>query len=61
MFLVSVTCLGGAAAVYRATGTGLMSATWLDTLTCAAPFAGAGLLMYSLVAVRASRPLRRWT
>ncbi len=58
MFLVSVSGLGGAAAVYHATGTGLASATGLDTLTCTPPFAGAGLLMYSLVAVRASRPLR---
>jgi Zn-dependent protease with chaperone function len=58
IFLVSVSSLGGAAAVYHATGTGLMSATSLDTLTCAAPFAGVGLLVYSLVAVRASRPLR---
>jgi Zn-dependent protease with chaperone function len=57
VFLVSVSCLGGAAAVYHATGTGLMTATWLDTLTCTAPFAGAGLLMYSLVALRANRPL----
>lgn len=58
VFLVSVSCLGGAAAVYHATGTGLMAATWLDTLTCTAPFAVAGLLMYSLIALRASRPLR---
>jgi Zn-dependent protease with chaperone function len=58
MFLVSVSGLGGAAAVYRATGNGLTSATWLDTVTCTAPFAGAGLLSYSLLAVRASRPLR---
>jgi Zn-dependent protease with chaperone function len=58
MFLVSVSGLGGAAAVYHATGTGLASATWLDTLTCTAPFAGAGLLIYSLLAVCASRPLR---
>ncbi|MFI4990631.1 MAG: M56 family metallopeptidase [Solirubrobacterales bacterium] len=58
MFLVSVSGLGGAAAVYHATGTGLASATWLGTLTCTAPFAGAGLLIYSLVAMRASRPLR---
>ncbi len=57
-FLVSVSCLGGAAAVYHATGTGLMAATWLDALTCTAPFAGAGLLMYSLIALRASRPLQ---
>jgi Zn-dependent protease with chaperone function len=58
IFLVSVSCLGGAAAVYHATGTGLMAATWLDTLTCTAPFVGAGLSMYALVAMRASRPLR---
>jgi Zn-dependent protease with chaperone function len=58
IFLVSVSCLGGAAAVYHATGTGLMAATGLDALTCTAPFAGAGLLIYSLLAVRASRPLR---
>jgi Zn-dependent protease with chaperone function len=58
VFLVSVSCLGGAAAVYQVTGTGLMAATWLDTLTCTAPFAGAGLLIYSLIALRASRPLR---
>jgi len=59
MFLVSVSNLGGAAAVYHVTGTGLASATWLDTLTCIAPFAGAGPLIYSLVAVRAGRPLQR--
>jgi beta-lactamase regulating signal transducer with metallopeptidase domain len=58
VFLVAVSCLGGTAAVYHATGTGLMAATWLDALTCTAPFAGAGLLMYSLIALRASRPLR---
>ncbi len=59
VFLVSVSCLGGAAAVYHATGTGLMAATGLDALACAAPFAGAGLLIYSLIAVRAKRPLGR--
>jgi Zn-dependent protease with chaperone function len=59
IFLVSVARLGGAAAVYRATGTGLLPATSLDALTCTVPFAGAGLLMYLLIAVRASRPLRR--
>jgi beta-lactamase regulating signal transducer with metallopeptidase domain len=58
VFLVSVSCLGGAAAVYHATGTGLMAATWLDTLTCTAPFAGAGLLAYLLIALRARRPLQ---
>lgn len=58
VFLVSVSCLGGAAAVYHATGTGLMAATWLDALTCIALFVTAGFLMYSLVALRAHRPLR---
>jgi Zn-dependent protease with chaperone function len=58
VFLVSVSCLGGTTAVYQATGTGLMAATGPDALTCTAPFAGAGLLIYSLVAVRARRPLR---
>jgi Zn-dependent protease with chaperone function len=57
VFLVAVSCLGGAAAVYHATGTDLMAATSLDALTCTAPFAGAGLLMYSLIALRARRPL----
>ena len=58
VFLVSVSCLGGAAAVYHATGTGLTTATGLDALTCTAPLAGTGLLMYSLIALRANRPLR---
>jgi Zn-dependent protease with chaperone function len=58
VFLVSVSGLGGAAAVYQATGTGLAAATLLGTLTCTAPFAGTGLVIYSLVALRASRPLR---
>jgi Zn-dependent protease with chaperone function len=58
VFLVSVSCLGGATAVYHVTGTGLMAATWLDALTCAAPFAGAALLVYLLIALRATRPIR---
>jgi beta-lactamase regulating signal transducer with metallopeptidase domain len=58
VFIMSVSCLGGTAAVHHATGTGLMAATWLDALSCTAPFAGAGLLLYSLIALRASRPLR---
>jgi Zn-dependent protease with chaperone function len=57
VFLVAVSCLGGTRAVYNATGTGLMTAIGLDALTCAAPFAGAGLLIYSLLAMRAGRPL----
>jgi Zn-dependent protease with chaperone function len=57
-FLVSVSGLGGAATVHHITGTGLATATLLGTLSCTAPFAGAGLAIYSLVALRASRPLR---
>jgi hypothetical protein len=47
----------GAAAVYRATGTGLATATLLGGLLCAAPFAGIGLLVYLAVALRARRAL----
>ena len=57
MFLASVFSFGGPAAVYRATGTGLTTADLLSGLTCAAPFAGAGLVAYWLIARRASRPL----
>lgn len=57
IFLLSVAGLGGAAAVYHATGTGLIAAILLGTLTCTVPFAAAGLVIYSLVALRASRPL----
>jgi hypothetical protein len=57
VFLKAVLCLGGAAAVYHATGTDLMAATSLDALTYTAPFAAAGLLMYSLVPLHARRPL----
>jgi Zn-dependent protease with chaperone function len=58
VFLASVSGLGGATAVYHATGTGLTAATSLGALACVAPIAGAGLVIYSLVALRASRPLR---
>jgi Zn-dependent protease with chaperone function len=61
MFLVSVSSLGGAAAVHHATRTGLVAATLLGTLSCTAPFAGAALVIYSLVALRASRPARPLT
>ena len=57
MFLASVFSFGGPAAVYRATGTGLSTVDLLSGLTCAAPFAGAGLVAYWLIARRASRPL----
>jgi Zn-dependent protease with chaperone function len=57
MFLASVFSFGGPAAVYRATGTGLTTADLLSGLICAAPFAGAGLVAYWLIARRASRPL----
>jgi beta-lactamase regulating signal transducer with metallopeptidase domain len=56
-FLASVSSFGGPAAVYRATGTGLATATLLGSLSCAAPFAGVALLTYLVIALRASRPL----
>jgi Zn-dependent protease with chaperone function len=56
-FLASVSTFGGPAAVHRATGTGLATATLLGSLYCTAPFAGAGLLAYVMVALRARRPL----
>jgi Zn-dependent protease with chaperone function len=58
VFLLSVSSFGGPTAFSRATGTGLVSATLLGGLACTAPFAGAGLLVYSLIAMLASRPLR---
>jgi Zn-dependent protease with chaperone function len=57
MFLASVSSFGGPAAVYHATGTGLVTATLLGSLSCTAPFAGAGLSAYLVIALRASRPL----
>ncbi len=56
-FLASVFSFGGPTAVYQATGTGLTTANLLGGLTCAVPFAGAGLVAYWLIARRASRPL----
>jgi Zn-dependent protease with chaperone function len=56
-FLASVFSFGGPAAVYRATGSGLTTTDLLSGLTCAAPFAGAGLVAYWLIARRARRPL----
>jgi Zn-dependent protease with chaperone function len=56
-FLASVSSFGGATAVYRVTGTGLSTADLLGGLTCAAPFAAAGLVIYWLISRRASRPL----
>ncbi len=57
VFLTSVFSFGGPAAVDRATGTGLSTVDLLSGLVCAAPFAGAGLVAYWLIARRASRPL----
>ena len=54
----SVSSFGGTAAVYQATGTGLATATLLGSLACTAPFVVAGLMAYSLIAMRARRPLR---
>jgi beta-lactamase regulating signal transducer with metallopeptidase domain len=57
-FLASVSSFGGAATVYHVTGTGLATATLLGSLTCAAPLTAVSVLIYLLIAVRASRPLR---
>jgi Zn-dependent protease with chaperone function len=57
-FLASVSSFGGPSAVQHAAGTGLANAIVLGGLACAAPFAGAALLVYSLIALRASRPIR---
>jgi Zn-dependent protease with chaperone function len=57
-FLASVSSFGGPTAVHQVTGAGLATATLLGGLSCTAPFAVAGLLTYSLIAMRASRPLR---
>ena len=56
LFLASVSSFGGAAAISRATGSGL-SAALLSGLICAVPFAGASVVAYWMVARRASRPL----
>ncbi len=56
-FIASVFSFGGPTAVHQATGTGLSTADLLGGLTCAAPFAGAGLVAYWMIARRASRPL----
>jgi beta-lactamase regulating signal transducer with metallopeptidase domain len=57
-FVVSVSTFGGPAAVHRATGADLASATLVGSLACAAPFAVAGLFAYAFVAFRARRPLQ---
>ncbi len=56
-FLASLSSFGGPAAVRAATGTGILTANLLGSFSCAAPFAGAGLLAYWLLARRASRDL----
>jgi Zn-dependent protease with chaperone function len=56
-FLASISSFGGPTAVYRATGTGLATATLLGGLLCAAPLAGVGLLVYLAIARRAGRAL----
>jgi Zn-dependent protease with chaperone function len=41
-----------------AVGAGLSNTTLIGSVTCAAPFAGAALAAYALIALRARRPLR---
>jgi Zn-dependent protease with chaperone function len=55
--LASVSSLGGAVAVHRVSGAAIVIDTLLGSLSCAAPFAGAGLLVYLAIALRAGRPL----
>ncbi len=55
-FLASVSSFGGPSAVHHVAGTGLATATLLGGLSCTAPIAAAGILAYSLIAIRASRP-----
>lgn len=57
VFLASVSAVGGPQAVQRATGSGLAAATLLGSLACTAPYASALLLAFSLLALRARRPL----
>lgn len=55
-YVASVSGFGPTAA-YRLTGAALANATIRGGLSCGAPFAGAGLVLYLLIAVRAARPL----
>ena len=54
-FLASVLSFGGSAAVRGRPAPGHSTADLLGGLTCAAPFTGAGLVAYWLIARRASR------
>jgi len=56
VFLVTVSSLAGPAAAPHASGTGLAAASVLDGLSCTASFAGAALLAYAPLALRARRP-----
>lgn len=58
VFLASVSAFGGATAVHRVTGTGLASATLLGGLICTVPYGCLAALAFSIVALRARRPLR---
>jgi len=55
-FLVSVSSFGGPAVIDQATPGGPAVSALLSGLRCTAPVAGAGLLAYLLIALRASRP-----
>jgi beta-lactamase regulating signal transducer with metallopeptidase domain len=56
-YAVSVASFGPTA-VHHLTGTGLADATIRGGLSCGAPFAGIGLVLYLLAAMRATRPLK---
>jgi Zn-dependent protease with chaperone function len=59
LFAVTVLCAISASRGQGlpAIGTGLNNTTLIGSLTCAAPFAGAALAAYALIALRARRPL----
>lgn len=58
MFLATVAALGGPAALRGVAGAGLAQTVVWDGLVCLAPYAMAGALLYSVIALRAARPLR---
>jgi len=56
--LCAISASRGQGISLSAIGIGLSNTTLIGSLTCAAPFAGAALVAYALIALRARRPLR---
>jgi Zn-dependent protease with chaperone function len=57
-FLLALANLDGTAVTHHVAGAGIAGAVLLGGILCTAPFAGAGLLAYLLIALRAGRPLQ---